>query len=237
MYISIISLVIANLFSIFGIIFLGWDSLFFLISFWAESLIIGFFTILKIMKVKKISDEVPFSMKKGVSFNIKSVKSNFNLYNFFRLKKSRLLLILMFIPSFGAFMVFHLGLIFMTIFLKSSFTFEYFNKIFFENFLILMGILFISHLISYKINFINKKEYEKLDSERILAQPFKRVIPMSMVLIVGFAFSFFVVGLIIFKTIVDVYSHISEHYELEIKKREEENSYNEIFKEIPNRSK
>jgi len=142
------------------------------------------------MKVKKVVDEVPYSMKKGISFNINSVKSNFNLYNIFKLKKSRLLLILMFISAFGVFMVFHLGLIFLTIFLKSRFTFEYFDKIFFENFLILIGILFISHLISYKINFINKKEYEKLDSERILAQPFKRVIPMSVVLIAGFAFSF-----------------------------------------------
>lgn len=235
MYISIISLVIANLFSIFGIIFLGWDSLFFLISFWAESFIIGFFTIFKIMKVKKIVDEVPFSMKKGVSFNIKSVKSNFNLYNLFKLKKSRFLLILMFILAFGTFMLFHLGLIFMTIFLKSSFTFKYFDQIFFENFLILTGILFISHLISYKINFINKKEYEEIDSAQILAQPFKRVIPMSFVLIAGFAFGSPAIGLIIFKTIVDVYSHIGEHYELEIKKRDEENSYDEIFKEIPNR--
>jgi hypothetical protein len=46
---SIIFLSIANLFPIYGVLFLGWEVFIILFLFWMENLIIGFFNILRML--------------------------------------------------------------------------------------------------------------------------------------------------------------------------------------------
>lgn len=45
---STISLIIANLFPLVGVIFFGWDTFLVVLLYWLENLIVGFYTILKI---------------------------------------------------------------------------------------------------------------------------------------------------------------------------------------------
>ena len=45
---STITLITANLFPLVGVIFFGWDAFYVVLLYWAENLIVGFYTILKI---------------------------------------------------------------------------------------------------------------------------------------------------------------------------------------------
>lgn len=49
---STISLIIANLFPLIGVIFFSWDAFYVVLLYWVENLIVGFYTILKIFFAK-----------------------------------------------------------------------------------------------------------------------------------------------------------------------------------------
>ena len=49
---SIITLIIANLFPLIGVIFFKWDAFYVVLLYWVENLIVGFYTILKIFFAK-----------------------------------------------------------------------------------------------------------------------------------------------------------------------------------------
>jgi hypothetical protein len=51
---SVIALVLANLVPLFGALFLGWDAFVVLLLYWTESLIVGFYTLLKIGLAKGV---------------------------------------------------------------------------------------------------------------------------------------------------------------------------------------
>ena len=50
--ISLAALIAANIVPIFGVIFLGWDALSIVLLYWSESIVIGFYNVLKIAFAK-----------------------------------------------------------------------------------------------------------------------------------------------------------------------------------------
>jgi hypothetical protein len=90
-------------------------------------------------------------------------------------------------------------------------------------------VLFVSHGISFFINFIGKKEYQKTSSSELMIAPYKRIVVMHLTLLLG-GFISAVVAIIlqgislnriisatvmslfiILKIYVDIKSHNKEH--------------------------
>ena len=50
---SVLALLAANLYPVVGVVFLGWDAFYLLILFWMENLVIGFYTVIKMLLVSR----------------------------------------------------------------------------------------------------------------------------------------------------------------------------------------
>lgn len=217
--ISVGVLLIANLFSLIGVIFLGWSSSLLLLGYWFESAIIGFFTIFKIILANKTGnniEQVPIKNKKIMIY------------------LSKIILIAFFIFHFGDFMIAHFILI-IPVFISSGFKLSFPTlSSSLSSISLLLVSLFISHTYSFFSNYIGKKEYEKISPSGAMIQPYSRIVIMQIAVMLGAFLSvgliavlgknepskLFTLGqaivLILIKTSFDVFSHINQHQKLEL---------------------
>jgi len=185
--VSAVSLVIANLMPLFGVLFWDWSAFNVLILYWTESAVIGFYYVLKKYKIggiNKVLNNSSFLFGYGIFMAGHLFFINF-LFGEGGLSGEQ------YTKSVGV--ADHMIMIFPA-FLS----------------------LFISHGISYYNNFIGKKEYLnfKNASEAIIneqmAKPFKRIMIMQVALVFGggltliLRFDIVLVLLIIFKIIADL---------------------------------
>ena len=192
---SITVLIIVNTIPIFGVIFFEWSLFALMFFYWLENVVIGFYNILKINKAE---GTVP--LEKGiriVSFGKVSYNNNKSAF------------ILFFLFHYGLFMLVH-----------GTFVFSTFGPPDIPTFTLLIGVisLFISHGFSYFENFIGKEEYKRVSPANLFGQPYNRLIVMHITIIIGGAmvkiFGLPVLSillLVILKTIIDVFSHKTEH--------------------------
>ncbi len=208
--ISLTVLILVNLISIYGIIFLNWDPFIPLFSYLIELFIVFFYTFLKMIKVK-------YSGPSGNIFNTKVGRIIFFLIF------TGLMLYIIFILSLFSIGIFSIG--WKPLISEEKYGFN----------LILLAIcFFVSHGISYSLNFIGKKEYNKLDVDSVGGMYIKRVIATILIimfsapLVIGlggiiyrifftrildprlFMAYFYPIVIIIMKIIADAYSHIQE---------------------------
>lgn len=189
---SVIVLITANIVPIVGVIFLDWNITAILFLYWTESGIIGFYNILRMIKIAPIPS---------------------------------IFLVPFFIIHFGGFMFAHLIFIIGITsmgeqFSTSSVHFENFSDLLVEIYPILVAIvaLFISHGISYKINFLAKKEHLLTEIRDQMFSPYKRVVLMHITLMIG---TFIMITtkspigvlllFIVIKIMVDIRAHAKEH--------------------------
>jgi hypothetical protein len=226
----VIVLIIANLVSLFGVLFWGWSATLLLLAYWFESAIIGFFTVIKIIMAQKITSERSFHLSEKQSQLIKNMPispiagRSLNIF-------AKLFMVPFFIVHFGGFMAGHLVFIVVMFAIGGSgLSFEQIVPGLFTISLLLIS-LFISHAYSFVTNFIGKKEYENISVGEAMMAPYPRIIVMHIAIIVG-AFltvpiiiftgggseSFFSLGqaivLIVLKTGFDVVLHIRQHIKL-----------------------
>jgi hypothetical protein len=180
--------------AILGVLFCGWSSGMILLSFWAETAIIGFFTVLKMVKAEKFG-KPPKSLK----FNGKALDAK---------KMGRWGITLFFLFHFGGFMSVHLLFLAVLVFIKDTNLSDPFLIL--RRVAVFSVILFFSHGLSYWLNYLRAGEYRQAELTKLFMEPYKRVIPMHFTIIIGFV-TFPGVLLIILKTIVDLWSHFSEH--------------------------
>lgn len=165
--------------------------------YWAESLVIGFFSLARMLV---ISGRVMLTGN-----NAARLMSIFGL----------LFMVPFFTVHYGAFMLGHF--LFLKILFMQDATFTYL----FEFMLVPLGVLFTSHLISFLTNFIGRREYRKISANRVMSiMPYTRIIIMNVLIIfTGFVhvaypkFSGIVFAslLTMVKTVADLYSHRREH--------------------------
>jgi len=221
-FVSQISLLLSNLIPLIGVLFLDWQVTTLLAIYWAESGIIGFYTVLKMAKSQKISnkeilkkfkdklkkkDKVSKQKVKKFKQKLKNKVSNYQ-------KITKLFLIIFFIFHFGGFMFGH-G-IFLLVFFSKFGNFQSVNLS--GIFLTVLG-LFISHGISYYKNYIAGEEYKQYSPKELMGMPYSRIILMHLVIIFS-AFLTVIVGshkvaalllMIGLKIVFDLKSHIEEH--------------------------
>ncbi len=206
---SSLSLIIANAVPIFGVIFLGWETIDILFIYWFESLIIGVFNVLKMLLTNVFEQE-----KKPFYLNLIA-----NIFLF----PVKCLVILFFIFHYGGFMLAHgVFLLFFFAHVPESLFQTPANLIPFIIALVLklkyaLLSLFLSHGISFVKNFLFSREGKDNKEKDFMFNPYKRIIVMHLTIVffAGITMAtgnniFALIGLIIIKTIADLWEHLKE---------------------------
>ena len=194
---SVIILILANLPPLYGVIFLGWKAYAILLVFWLENVIIGIFNILKMLVVPTQG------LAQGVS---------------------KVFLIPFFCVHYGMFTFVH-G-VFVIVLFGGIFNQEPGNLSVSGVWQTIQGlqvgwsviVLFLSHAISFGVNFIGKGEYKTSKLGDLMSQPYGRVVVLHLTILIGgflvMAVGAPVVGLIlllVLKTAIDIKAHLKQH--------------------------
>ena len=153
---SMLTLVAANLFPLLGVVLNGWTLADVLVLFWAESAVIGFYTLLKIGVVAKWWAIFP-----GLFFT----------------------------GHFGGFMAIHFLFLY-ELFLRNMNVvpepnaLEAIMPLFYELRPALLA-LFVSHGISFTLNFIGRREYKGTNVADLMRAPYARIVVMHITIILG----------------------------------------------------
>jgi hypothetical protein len=187
------SLFLANLVPLPGLFFLDWDIFSILFFYWLESAVVGIYNIPRMLLA------YPGVKNKGGQTGIPR-------------KSHRISGIVFFCIHYSGFMAGH-----------GFFIFELFSPVKINLTTVILGVLFlaISHGVSYKINFLGHKEYEKISLSEQMIAPYKRIFLMHITIILcAFLLELFsmpqitLVLLVFLKIIIDVVFHFREHSKL-----------------------
>jgi hypothetical protein len=188
--VSMLALIAANLVPLFGVLFGGWKLDEVMVLYWAESAVIGCYTLLKMAVVGKW--RAPF-------------------------------LGLFFAAHFGGFMTIHF-LILYELFVRGSAArshdpgaVEALTRLFTPLWLALLA-LFLSHGVSFALNFLGQREYQRTTMPKLMAAPYGRIVMMQFTLIFGGGAVMWLenplpalVLLIVLKVAADLRAHYGEH--------------------------
>ena len=187
---SAIFLILANFVPIFGVLFLGWDTVAILVLYWLESVILGVLNIPKILACRRM----------GVSLST-AVLAN-------------LFIAVFYIVHYGMFTGVH------GVFLAEMFAARPMMEGLLSGNAILWTVaaFLVSHIFSMLVNFFGKKEYLTRTAREQMVSVYGRVFVMHIVVLLGgFAIQSFgapiiaVIMLIVLKTGFDLASHRKEH--------------------------
>jgi hypothetical protein len=187
---SMLVLVAANLIPLFFVLLGEWTLQEVMVLFWAESAIIGFYTLLKMIVVAKWWAPFPG---------------------------------LFFLGHFGGFMSLHFLFIYM-LFVRGinahtpdPGALEALGNLFMPLWPALLG-LFLSHGVSFALNFIGQREYEGTKVQDLMKAPYGRIVVMQFTIIFGGWVVMLLknpmsalVLLVVFKIIADLRAHYGEH--------------------------
>jgi hypothetical protein len=195
--VSVIMLVAANMIPVYGVVALDWQVFPVVLLFWIENVIVGLFNILKMVSC---SPNVPLQWG------------------------AKVLAIPFFCVHYGMFTLVHGVFVFGLFggFFSSGTGFPDTTAFFREVAAFQLGwailALFLSHSISFFLNYIGRGEYRKATVTELMMQPYGRVVVLHVtILFGGFAAmalgsSVFVLVLLIgLKTFIDVQAHLREH--------------------------
>ncbi len=206
----LIALLTVNAMPIVGVLFFKWDAFLIVLLYWAENVAVGFYNVLKMamVKVKHPAEHL------GKLFQIP-----------------------FFIIHYGGFTGIH-GMFVLAMFKKEGDVFGKgpdwpcflaFVQILFHtiaqayraipvNARWVIAAMFVSHGISFVYNYLYKGEYARISGEKLMMQPYARVVVMHIAIIFGgfltMAFGSpvgLLLMLVIIKTLIDVALHKRQH--------------------------
>jgi hypothetical protein len=194
--VSVLALLAANLFPLAGVIFLGWDVFPLMVLFWMENLVIGIYTVFKMLLIPH---------------------NNANW-------AAKLSIIPFFCVHYGIFTLVH-GIFVFVLFggyltgVSSPIDpAEAWQRVW--DYQLVWGglILLISHGVSLFRNYIGAGEYKQSKLNQVMGQPYGRVIILHVTILFG-GFLMMILGspviglilLIVLKTVIDIRAHLREH--------------------------
>jgi hypothetical protein len=202
--IAALFLIAVNMIPLFGVLFFGWSLFSIMLLYWIENGIIGFFNIFKIALARAPSSGGP-----GFTINERPISPS-----------NKELRIVFFILHYGVFWTVHGVFVFVFFGLTSSS--GLFSGIGLRGFAIAAGALFLSHGVSFLVNFLGKEEYLTVSPDQQMTEPYSRVVVLHVTILVGgfFADSLgaplaALVLLILLKTAIDLLAHLREHRKAE----------------------
>jgi hypothetical protein len=207
---AVAALVVANAVPLLGVVFLGWNVWTMLTIYWLENGVVGFFNVLKMTKA---SAAVPGGM--AMEVNGRPVVNA---------GAAKAVLIPFFVVHYGLFWLVH-GVFVLTL--------PQFMTLAGETaqaggatgitsdplaFVIVLVGLFISHGISYRLNYIGRGEYLRKSVGGQMFAPYGRLVVLHITIILG-AMAVAVTGapaaavliLVVLKTALDLALHLAEH--------------------------
>lgn len=181
-------LLLANLATVVGVLFFNWNVFYILFLYWFESAAIGFFNILKIIKIDGYS-----GLPRAGFFLL-----HYGMFMFVHL-------------------IFIFGLFGRELFLGNPNYLQAVINSFQAVFLAILAV-FISHGMSYYQNFIKQQEYKVMTTNKLMQLPYKRIVVMHITIIMsGFVAMFLgqpkiaILIMVILKILIDVRLHNKEH--------------------------
>ena len=203
-------LVAVNLVPLAGVLFFGWSLFSILVLYWAENGVVGFFNVLKIAKARR-----PPSGDSKITFNGRPVTGG-----------SKSLYVLFFIFHYGLFWVVH-GVFVIVLFGVYDGTFfepepsaasNPFAELDGWGVTIALVSLFVSHWVSFEVNFLGRREYEEVSPDEQMLKPYSRVVVLhGTILGGGFLASYLgeplaaLVVMVVLKIALDLRAHDREH--------------------------
>lgn len=195
---SVWSLLIANLYPLFGVLFLGWDTFPLLVLFWAENVVVGLFN------VARMALAAGGTVSTG----------------------EKLALIPFFCVHYGMFTFVH-GIFVFVLFGGMAAEGWESSPGDFSSYLNLgqlaLGflVLFASHSVSFVTNYIQGGEYRQADARMLMMAPYGRVVILHLTIIFGGMLAMALgspvgalVLLVVLKTVLDLGAHLGEHARL-----------------------
>lgn len=206
---SLLLLLFSNVVAIIFAVLFKWSIVDALWLYWYQSVIIGFFTVLKVFTAKiNYDDNLVLGIMRYMNRGFVSLEPTLTAI-------WKLFLGVFFCLHYGAF---HFGYALFLTFLgtKAISHQTYFGT------LLIVGLFFATHLFSYCYNYIVRKEREMHSAglQRIFLEPYKRIFPMHLtimagvILIASVGSAWELVLLVFFlslKTIMDLIMHSREH--------------------------
>ena len=191
---SVLALLLANLFPVVGVICLGWDVFLLLVLFWTENVVIGFYTVLKMLLISRDkaswAAKFPFIAFFCVHYGLFTLAHGFFVF-----------------ALFGGYIMDGSAS------LDEFLTWQKVTELGWGGLALL-----ISHGVSLFYNYLGKGEYKRTSLKDVMEQPYGRVVILHLTIIFGgFLMALLgspVVGLlflIVLKTAIDIRAHLREH--------------------------
>ena len=197
---SVVSLLLANLFPLYGVLFLGWEVFLVILIFWLENVIIGAFNVLRMLVA---------APRDGASWAAKAFMVPFFCVHYGG-----------FCAGHGVFVVGFFGGL-----ARFEGTFRSLEDVF--GFVRSSGLewavlgLALSHGVSFVMNYLRKGEYRNANLDELMFQPYGRIVILHLTIILGgFAAMalrspvWALVLLIGLKVMVDLRAHLKERERL-----------------------
>ena len=189
-------LVFVNFVPFFGVLFLGWKASMILLLYWMENIVVGFYNVFK-MKLAKVPSPV---VKGKTIFPTMTFLINYSIFT--AVHGASILAFLLIDNQVDPETNGGMDIIFPSL------------DIFFW---VTVGLLFVSHGVSFVSNFLIKGECHNVQAVRLINQPIRRLIIMHMTIIIGAYLGTFageplgaLLALVTIKTGVDVAAHLKE---------------------------
>jgi hypothetical protein len=194
---SVITLILANLFPIFGILFLDWQVFPLLLLYWMENVTLG---VLNVLKMCIASPNHP------------------------GLWLAKAFMIPFFCVHYGLFTAAHGSIIFsfFSEFVPSTADFPDWTSFtaIIVNYQLIWGMLaiLVSHGISFGYNYIGKGEYKESDVGTLMFQPYSRVVILQVTIVIGGILvsilgspALLLIILVFLKIAIDIFAHLRQH--------------------------
>jgi hypothetical protein len=203
--IAALLLVVVNTIPLFGVLFFGWSLFSIMFLYWLENGIIGFFNVFKIAK----ASGAPRPGDPGFTVGGRPVSS-----------PNKVVMIVFFIFHYGLFWTVH-GIF---VFVLFGLTFSSETRGGFEpgGVAIAAVSLFLSHGVSFFVNFLGKDEYLTISPNRQMLEPYPRVVVLHVTILAGGFLAGYLgaplaalVMLVLLKTAIDLWAHVREHRKAE----------------------
>ena len=194
--IAALFLIAVNTIPLFGVLFFGWSLFSIMFLYWLENGIIGFFNVFKIALARA---------SRPSRFTVGGRPVN---------PSNREVRIIFFILHYGLFWTVH-GVFVFVFFGTSS---EPFGGVGLRGVAIAAAAIFLSHGVSFFVNFLGKEEYLTVTPDQQMTAPYSRVVVLHVTVLAGGALAdslgaplAALVLLILLKTAIDLLAHLREH--------------------------
>lgn len=213
-------LVLSNLFPLYAVLHGQWDAGLLIVLYWAENLIIGFYSLLKILLAQGTLGALIGNLFMGFFFCLHyggfvGVHGMF-LIEFVPLSEDKLEMSNLTWPGHLVFLEMLMRVV--------KYLFAHMTPMMELAFLV----LFISHGISFVFNYLLRQEFRYTTARNMMASPYGRIVVMHITLIVGGAFAAgmgspipLLVVIVLMKIGMDVGLHLRSHKKVEQRAEEE----------------